>query len=1396
MNILSGTRLPLATILALLAAFITPVFVADQAAASGCDPAGTSFGGGTGVDGDPYLVCSAAQLANVGDGTNLSKHYLQTADIDISSYSEWSSIGAPGAFSNPSTRFTGVFDGGNHVIKGLTQTSGNGLFASVVGGHLKNISVEGDVTSTSNAAGLVVGYTQNSRLENLTAFGKLQAGGSGSIFGGVIGHVNNSSSVSETQRLVTNIKASVDVTATSTAEVIGGVIGRFSGPAIVNGVVAEAETRSNGTRGSLTSLVDGVTMRSTSTGIGWASSTSDPVIISNCNISIDASLKEALFGGVVGFADKVEIDNCHFSGSVIQTEISSSTKSRLGGLVGKTNTVLISDSSFSGSIAGFVATSPTSSNSSSYVSGVVSDAFAATTIRRTISSGAVSGYRYTAGFAPSTTSGALLIEESVFSGSATSTDFGAAGFIVQVSTVSVDALVKNSLSVGAVSGNYSVGGFFGSVEVSGTRIQNSYSFSQVNATPGQTQGAISATNTGSADSPGTFWSEIRSGISQSAMGTDLTESQFETLSTFSDAGWDISQDGSSTVWKMGSCAPILSWQTSEPDALCTRPAFESASVISTGDKINLVFTKAINHDGSTDSGLPDKSVFTVSVNGGAAEIASIARATDAENRTIEITLARKVATGDTVTISYTPPTDPAATALENVNTSEEVRAFTNLPVTNSSSAGSRPELITGGLVASLLFFPNQTQLTLLVSSCPVGGNFNPGETISVSVDGEDKTITNSSTSCSPLGGGNGITIEFSPMVFRDQEIIVSYDGDSTGVNAPNSLVSSSGLTYSPGNSFTVLSKSNAKARPVYQSHSLGSESDSIEITFETYTRGIRFSQTPGSSAEESAQALAENITINGAAIEGVPTISGDVLTVPLDRTIYQGDTVSLGYEDPSPEVNDDADGVIELEWRSDTTTTYDAKDFSFTLDTTTAPVQPEVVGATVASDGRSVTIEFDQDISETLPAASVLTVLIDGSAVTLDTLTRTTTLNTLEATFDGVVAAIGSVVSVSYDDPDPIRENPNTEAIGAATGDWDAKSFSVTATNNSTRVLPVADGTVTATETSVTAVASCTSGCGGDPDSVSYTLTQAGNTVATNSTGLFTALTAETDYVVEITVTYQDLASAVVSKPISTLAAPTPPPSNPNPPAPTPPPSDPEPTPEPETEPVPEPEAEPEPTPEEPAPGPAATPQPEDPTPPTAPASDPNSPTPGNPEPETDSPPAGDPTPTPESTPEQPTASPEPEPEAQPEGEENAPTTPKTVTIEEITGGVIQLGNNQDGLILPAVLLEEVVFALAESGAPVNEGTLRIDTQIRSMEVLVIELGNLSFSASEIGDSIEFTLLIPGFEPRSLSVVVEKQTLNVIIWAILAAAVITAGALVWFLFGYRRRKQQTESVRV
>jgi len=124
--------------------------------------AAAGFGGGNGLEQDPYIIRTAQQLAYLAESTMQEgenqrfsdMHFRLEADLDLNGI-EWSPIGGH------NSSFRGHFDGNNHTIRGLEITKGSrrtyengqghytaGLFGSTYGAVIRDLTVEGVISVT------------------------------------------------------------------------------------------------------------------------------------------------------------------------------------------------------------------------------------------------------------------------------------------------------------------------------------------------------------------------------------------------------------------------------------------------------------------------------------------------------------------------------------------------------------------------------------------------------------------------------------------------------------------------------------------------------------------------------------------------------------------------------------------------------------------------------------------------------------------------------------------------------------------------------------------------------------------------------------------------------------------------------------------------------------------------------------------------------------------------------------------------------------------------------------------------------------------------------------------------------------------------------------------------
>ena len=216
-----------------------------------------SFCGGSGTSSDPYQICTAQDLADLGDFVNAGAsnalstaglYFLLMNDINLTSYISgtgnnggkgWKPIGKQDNFA-----FQGYFNGGGHKIIGLwinrpnnEDVEGVGLFGYIMQAEISNLGVEinntaGGVKGKSYVGGLA-GGNDRSIISNVYVTGNI-IGGNNS--GGLVG-TNYDGTIS-------NCYATGDV---SGFDYVGGLVGYNIKGTIRNSIAANnsISTRDN-----------------------------------------------------------------------------------------------------------------------------------------------------------------------------------------------------------------------------------------------------------------------------------------------------------------------------------------------------------------------------------------------------------------------------------------------------------------------------------------------------------------------------------------------------------------------------------------------------------------------------------------------------------------------------------------------------------------------------------------------------------------------------------------------------------------------------------------------------------------------------------------------------------------------------------------------------------------------------------------------------------------------------------------------------------------------------------------------------------------------------------------------------------------------------------------------
>ena len=194
------------------------------------------FSGGDGSALSPFRIGSVQDILEFAwSSYELDKHFVLTADIDLAGHVFSQAPIAPDMRTDNSFQgvpFTGVFDGGGHIISNLTITAAEnwylGLFGCVYpGGQITNVRIEKAAITGYKFVGGLVGYNLSGTVSNCYVDGQIS--GITHFIGGLVG--NNESG------LISNCMVSGSVS--DGAYYVGGLVGLN-----VSGVISDCYSMS------------------------------------------------------------------------------------------------------------------------------------------------------------------------------------------------------------------------------------------------------------------------------------------------------------------------------------------------------------------------------------------------------------------------------------------------------------------------------------------------------------------------------------------------------------------------------------------------------------------------------------------------------------------------------------------------------------------------------------------------------------------------------------------------------------------------------------------------------------------------------------------------------------------------------------------------------------------------------------------------------------------------------------------------------------------------------------------------------------------------------------------------------------------------------------------------
>ena len=268
---------------------------------------------GEGTEEEPYEINSdkdlkllAYHVANEEVDGYEGYYFALTRDISLSDTASWLPIGyfTEAGDSEPKP-FKGNFNGQGYRVYNLkisdTTQDYAGLFGSVHGAVIENLTVDGQVNAHSKAA-LLVGETNDSTISNCSSRGQVRGVG---VIGGIVGEAYDS----------------VILECTNTAGVLGGTDADGVNDAYAGGICGSAQS----------SFMSDCT-----------SDTTD---------SYSALYSEGYVGGIAGNIYETEIYNTYVEGKV-----GSTSADYIGGLVGRMQSGQVKNGRFAGTIGASTST--------------------------------------------------------------------------------------------------------------------------------------------------------------------------------------------------------------------------------------------------------------------------------------------------------------------------------------------------------------------------------------------------------------------------------------------------------------------------------------------------------------------------------------------------------------------------------------------------------------------------------------------------------------------------------------------------------------------------------------------------------------------------------------------------------------------------------------------------------------------------------------------------------------------------------------------------------------------------------------------------------------------------------------------------------------------------------
>ena len=143
---------------------------------------------GSGTENNPYLIKSLEDFNYMFVDSFKDKYFKLDNDINITNNANLMSVN-----NGYNTKFSGVLDGDNHKIIGLSQNDDLTGFFETISGTIKNLHFTNVNVNTNYIGGVLASYLENAYIENISVNGVVKANNNTAIAGGIVGIATNSS---------------------------------------------------------------------------------------------------------------------------------------------------------------------------------------------------------------------------------------------------------------------------------------------------------------------------------------------------------------------------------------------------------------------------------------------------------------------------------------------------------------------------------------------------------------------------------------------------------------------------------------------------------------------------------------------------------------------------------------------------------------------------------------------------------------------------------------------------------------------------------------------------------------------------------------------------------------------------------------------------------------------------------------------------------------------------------------------------------------------------------------------------------------------------------------------------------------------------------------------------